>query len=291
MSEPAIPEVVLPTPEPVAPEPVAESAAEPITAAAEPAAEPEPEPEPVVEAAPDKKRPTMLEELIAERTLRKQAETRLRQAEPMLQRLTPEIQQAIQEGRLNIQPPQSNHDLEQKRLEQVANDLGLFKADNTPDLDAARRVDKYVRGTVQQAIAPVRQMTLADKAHQNVSLAISHAQASGIPVEIVQQTYNEILAQPNGAEMLSQPEVATTVWYQALGRAAAAGKLSPAAAKVPATTPPAVIVADPAGRRAPNNAITLSPQLEKIYRDHGMDPKAAATKIPTVDPSGHMELK
>lgn len=274
----------------VEPEPAAEPAAEPVVAAAEP--EPEPAAEPAAPAAAKKQ--SMLEELITERTLRKQAEGRLREVTPILQRLTPDVQQALNEGRLQIQPPQSNQDLEKQRLEQVANDLGLLKADNTPDLDAARRVDRYVRGTVQAAVEPVRNLTLAEKAHQNLSVALQYAAAQKMPkeaIDIIEATYREVLAQPNGAQVLSQAEVATTLWHQGLGRALAQGKLKGAAAPPAPEPSPAVLVADPPGRRGAA-AIALSPALQRVYRDHGMDPTAAsANKPPAVDSRGHMELE
>ena len=170
-----------------------------------------------------------------------------------------------------------------------------------PDLEAAARVDQWGREIVHEAIAPVRHMTLRDKAMGNVNAALQFAEQNGFDVDTVRETYGEVLNQPNGAELLSQAEVATTVWHQAIGRAVTAGKLpkpktpaaaAPAVPAKPAT--PAAIITEAPGRRGPAAAaIRLSPALEKVYRDHGIDPAKApsATKTFETDKNGDIILE
>lgn len=218
-------------------------------------------------------------ELIAERTARKNIERTLKQFEPLLQRLTPELQQAILEGRALTAPPVNTREVESQRLTQVAEKFGLFKTDadgnQVPDLDTAKRVDAGIRDVVREEVAPLRQESASDKATQNLRTALTFAEANGYDVDTVRETYEDVLRQPNGAAMLADPNVAKTVWFQALGRMTAAGKApapKPAAAAPAAAVKPPVIPAE-GGRRAPGQAaVRLSPQIQKVYKDNGIDP-------------------
>lgn len=262
---------------------------------------------PVIDpAAPPAAKPKrgMLEELIDERKERRELSKRLEayQNDPVMQRLTPEVRQAIAEGRLVVAPPQANPDAERQRLASVAERYGLFKLDDkgerTPDLETAKRVDAGIRETVREEIAPIQNMTLAQKATHFTSIAIEHATKTMGPeqAEIVREVYGQILAQPNGAQMLSQKEVAETVWNQAVGVMYSRGKLTaakPVAAK-PVVDPAAPPVIPPVtGRRAPQASIQLNPALQRVYKDHGLDPNKtpSAAAMPKMDAQGYMQLE
>jgi hypothetical protein len=300
-------DIFLEGPEPAAPEPApapaAEPVAEPIAAAPEPepepAAEPEPAPEPAAAPAAEPKaaKGSMLQDLIAARKEAKEAKQALQTLQPVLSRMTPEVAQAIKEGRVVIKPQQSQPEAERARLEQVATDLGLFKADNTPDTEAAERVSRYVRSEVNQRVAPVERVTLEDKANKTIAAVwTNHAKGlSEDALAIVREEFDAAMAMPNAAQALSQPEIAETVMQRALGRAYTMGKLTGTPAPAPAKKQtPAAIITEPGGRRAPSAAaITLTPTQQAVYRNHGLDPSKAssATTPPQVDARGSMSLE
>lgn len=254
-------------------------------------------------AAPLKRQPSgAVAELIALRQEKKQLAARLQQFEssPVLQRLTPEIQQAILDGRVSIAPPQASREAEQERLKSVAETLQLYKVDaggNTiPDLDAAKRVSSFVRSEVQAEVAPVRHLTLSEKANDNVTRAVAYAEANGLDVDIVKDEFLTILAQPNGAEMLSQQKIARQVWRGAVGRMHEEGKLTKAEKKAAAAGPtekaPAAIITEPTGRRASaSQGIQLSPALQRVYAEHGLTPGKAFTATKTVNFNGPIDLE
>lgn len=296
-------EIDLTAPAPPEPAPAPVAAPEP-----EPVAEPAPEPEAVVEApaapiaAAPQKPGGMLGELIAERKERKELADRLRQyeADPVLQRLTPDVRQALAEGRLVVAPPKSNPEAERERLTDIASRYILYKVDaagnQTPDLDAAARVDKGIRETVREEMAPLTHMTLSQKAVHYTSIAVDHATKTMGPEQaaVVREEYERILQQPNGAQMLSQPEVAKTVWKQAIGTLHERGLLTGAKPPAPARVDPAApVIAPVTGRRAPQAAIQLSPALQQVYKNHGLDPAKvpSASKLPAVDAQGYMALE
>lgn len=293
-------EIDLTAPAPPDPAPVAASEPEPVVEASPEAEAVVEEPATTVAAAPPKPG-GMLGELIAERKERKELADRLRQyeADPVLQRLTPDVRQAIAEGRLVVAPPKANPDAERERLTDIASRYILYKVDangvQTPDLDAAARVDKGIRETVREEMAPLTHMTLSQKAVHYTNIAIDHATKTMGPDQaaVVREEYESMLRQPNGAQMLSQPEVARTVWKQAIGTLHERGLLS--GAKPPAASPvtAAPVIAPVTGRRAPQAAIQLSPALQQVYRNHGLDPTktASATKLPTPDAQGYMTLE
>lgn len=249
-------------------------------------------------AAPPKRQPSgAVGELIQLRKESKQLRERLQQIEssPVLQRLTPEIQQAILDGRVQIAPPQSTREAEKERLTSVAEQLGLVKQDGTPDLDAAKRVDTFVRGTVQQAVEPVRQGTLAEKANENYARAIAFAEQNGFDVETVQEVFDEIRSQPNGAELLAQRKVAERMWETAVGRMHTRGKATgngkkPGAAAV--DKPPAAVITEPTGRRGGSaTTVQLSPTLAKVYKDAGVDPSKSFTATKQINLNGPIDLE
>lgn len=313
MSEP-----VLPTPEPnpaaaavVEQPPDATIETPGLVAEASADAEPVEEAEPAEGAAPaetPRRKPSgAVAELIALRREKQQLQARVQQFEsnPVLQRLTPDMQQAALEGRLTIQPPQGSREAEERRLTAVADKFGLYRTDaqgqQVPDLDTAKRVAAGIRDIVKEEIAPVRYATLADKANANVHEAVRAATAAKYPdeaVNIIKAEFHGVLSNANGAEMLSQPEVAMRVWDAAVGRAVREGAMTVAqgakalaqgAPAMPAGGHPAVVLADATGRRGNAASIQLSPQLQSVYAAHGIDP--AKTKAPKVDQRGHMELE
>ena len=262
-AEPAV--VVEPAAAPVA-------AAEPVVVE-DPAAEPEP-------AA----RGRMLEELIEHRTERRRLEKQFAHLSPVLERLTPDVQRAILEGRIQLQPPAAAPDQRREQLQQRAERLRLYTVndagDKVYDLDAAARVEQEIRDVAKEVVAPYEQQTLTGQATANLQKALDFATANGYDVATIEATYREVLAQPNGAAMVADPKVAETIWYQAVGRAVSNGKL-PKGKAAPAPAAPAVpaaIVTDPAGRRGPAvAAITLSPGLQRVYRENGVDPTKTIT--------------
>lgn len=289
-------EPAAPPAEPVV-EPAAEPAAEPEAVVAEPAAEPEA----VAEPAPEEKpKGGMLADLIATRERAKKAETALKSLQPVLDRLTPDIAQAIQEGRVVVRPPQSQPDAERERLTQVAQDLGLFKTDNSPDLEAAARVDKYVRGTVsgvmQQKVAPLEAMTLEDRANKTIAEVWSRTMVNvgEEAAAIVRAEFADAMGQQNARHLLSQREIVETVIERGLGKAVLAGKLSSPAPAPKKAAQPAAIITETGGRRAPASAaIQLSPKLQEVYRNAGLDPaKGAFNSELKVDPkTGGVQLE
>jgi len=262
--------------EPAAAAPATEPAAAADPAAADPAAGDPPAAEP--------RRGAMLEELIAHRTEARLLKKQLDSLWPVLQRLTPEMQQAILEGRINMNPPAAAPDQRREQLVARAERLRLYTLNDAGekvyDLDAAARVEQEIRSVAKEVVAPYEQRTLAEQAGQNLQKALDFATAHGYDVATIDATYREVLAQPNGAAMVADPKIAETIWYQAVGRAVSSGKLPKGkAAPAPAAEPaPAAVVTDPAGRRQPAvAAITLSPGLQRVYRENGMDPTKTVT--------------
>lgn len=272
---PAPAAAVVPAVDPAAADPAGDADPAP---AVDPAAEPEP-------AA----RGRMLEELIEHRTERRRLEKQLQSFAPVLERLTPEVQRALVEGRIQLQPPAQAPDQRKEQLQQRAERLRLYTLNDSGekvyDLDAAARVEQEIRDVAKEVVAPYEQQSLAERATTNVNKALEFASANGYDVDFIRDTYQEVLGQPNGAAMVADPKVAETIWYQAIGRATAAGKLPkarPAAAAPPPV--PAAIVADPAGRRTPAvAAITLSPGLQRVYRENGVDPTKTITATKAIN--------
>ena len=284
-----------PEPEPE-PEPVAEAVAELPAEEAAPEEDAEAEPEPA--PAPERKHTGAVAELIENRKALK-AE---REARQQLQSQLRRVEEDMREGRLFRQAPKPREEVQQDALAGVAKRLNLYTQDaagnRVPDLEAAGRVDGYIREAVREQVAPVQQMTLHDKAMANVRTALEYADANGYDVDAIRDTYAEVLQQANGAQMLSQPEVATTVWHQAVGRAVAAGKLprqrQAATGTEPTTKPrtPAAIVTESGGRRAPSvAALKLAPALAKVYKDHGIDPEKTQLSTYKTDRNGDIELE
>lgn len=301
MSDIEIDASLAPEPEPVAaPEGSAEpdAAVEGVETATETPAE-----EAVVEPAPEpepKQHKGAVAELIANRkALREEREARAR-----LEGRLAQIDRDLQDGRILRQAPRVAADVDRDRLTKTAERLNLHTVDaagnKVPDLDAAARVDAWGRELVQENIAPIQHMTLRDKAIANRNEAIRYATEHGVDVDTVQETFDSVLSQPNGAQLLSQSEVAMTVWRQAVGESVIRGKLPKgkaapvAAAGAPARTTPAAIVTEAPGRRGPAAAaIKLSPALARVYKEHGLDPTktVSATKTFATDKNGDIILE
>lgn len=277
-------------------EPEPEPAAEPL-AAAEPATEPVAEPEPAAEPEPQPKHKGAVAELITLRREKQRLEAELSryQADPVVHRMSPELRQAVAEGRVMVRPAPTVADAEQERLTAVAKDLGLFKADNTPDLDAAARVDRYVLRTVRQEVQPLQHMTMTQRADATMKTVWEAASAQKTPQAAMDYFHQELTAMmqaPNAPQLLSQREVVETVLERAVGRAFREGKLTPAAAPVKPQGAPA-IVGEGGGRRQPAAAaIQLSPQVAALYASHGIDPnKARSTREMKYTRDGALELE
>lgn len=228
-------------------------------------------------------------ELIQNRkALREEKESRLR-----LEGELAAIRRQIDSGQLLQRPQQNPTEVEQQRLTATAQRLGLVKQDGTPDLEAAGRAEAWARDVVRQEVEPLRNLTLQDKATLHVNYAVEHARKSGLgdeAVQIIGDAYRQVLQQPNGAQVLSQKEVAEAIWYQGLGRAAAAGKLTPTqmqqavAQPQQGTTPPNPAPA--VGRRATGAALQLSPAVQRVYADAGLDPtKGYSAKVKIDNPA------
>lgn len=263
-----------------------------------PAPEPPPEqaaPDAPVEEPPPAPEPRgAVKELIELR--REVKELRTIAQDPALRQLTPELRQAIAEGRILVGPPAGSREAEAQRLSAVAEKFGLMKPDGTgPDLEAARRVDSGIRDTVREEMRPVQEMTLRDKAAQHVAQAIAFAEANGYDVDTIRNEYATVMALPNGAQALSQPQFAEQVWFSAVGKAVSAGKVPKPKAAAPAAEPPtrvAPIPPTPGGRRAPGSSpIQLDPGIAAVYAAHKVDPnKGADPKTITRTPRGGVEL-
>lgn len=247
----------------------------------DPEPEPAPEPEPVAEARPKGGKKSLVQELIEERTARKTLEAQLR-----------EHTQAITDGRVIVRPPAPAADHERERFEAVAKQLNFVKADGTPDLESAAKVDSYVKSTVRQAIAPMEQTTLEGRANANMSSIWAQAKKDGIPDEamsVVEQEFRAVMGQHNAAAMLADPNVAETIFQKGLGAAYRAGKLT----GKPKPVSPNPDVAPATGRRPSATNVQLSPALQRVYKDAGLDPNktASATKPLQEDERGAISLE
>lgn len=254
-----------------APEPEPAAAAEP-EPEPEPTAEPEPEP-----AAPARKGGGMLAELIEERKARQGA-----QAE--LGRITREMA----EGRLVRREPVPAApvaDQERAAVQATAERLRLVSTaedgTQTWDLDAASRVRAEMRAVAAETQAPVQAIVLQNKADANMAAIWAKAAEDGIPaeaMEVVAEQFKGVMAMPNGAQLLAQANVADTIFERGLGLAVRAGKLKAGAAVggvIPAIKP---VVSPATGRRGAGAAgIALSPKMQQLYRDNGLEPSKAHT--------------
>lgn len=279
-------------------EPEPEPIAEPEPTPAELDGEPEPEPVAGEPAAP-RKHTGAVAELIAKRAELKLANARLAQidSDPAIQRLTPEIRQAITEGRVIVQPKPAAADLQAVELGKTANRLGLVKQDGTPDLEAAARVDGYVREVAHAAAAPAQQAILSQQARANIDEAVRAATASGYDadtVAVIRETFQKALNAPNGAAMVANSEIAMELWHSSLGRAVSAGKLvTPKKTTTPAGGPAgAPVIAEPTGRRAAASVVQLSPGVAQVYKNAGLDPTKTITATRgTIDMSRGFSLE
>lgn len=250
---------------------------EPVAPAAEPAIEAAAEP--VVEAVAEPDKPAkkgLLEEMIEHRTVRKELERKFGELSPVLSRLTPELQQAVMDGRVVVRPMATTSDARREQLTKTAERLRLVDADGKPDLDAAERVDAEIRSVVRAEVAPLHQHDAMTAARENIAKAVAFATEHGYDVETVKSEYERALAAPNGATLVADPGVAEQLWYGAIGKATAAGKMpsKPAAARQAA---PGAVIAEPGGRRSPGASVTLTPALAAVYKSNGMDPAKSFT--------------
>lgn len=280
MTEPAPGEVNLethtpapaPTPAPMAPVPVVEP---PVVEDAPPADDDPPADAPAGDDPPapaPRKGRTMVEDLQAERAKRAEAHDRAVAAEARLR----DYDARVARGELLAAPPRAPgapDPAQQAELEETARELGLLKPDGvTLDLEAAARAARAIDKRVQRGLAPLQQQSHAQTAATNIQKAVDFASKYSAEAQaIIRQTFDEHWQLPNGAQMLADPNTAKIIWERALGRAVSAGVLT-SAAPTPAPGSPPVIPAPPGGRRTVTPAIALSPKIESIYRDAGIDP-------------------
>lgn len=245
----------------------------------------EPVTEPAVATAEKPKHKGAVAELIARREETRLLRERLQSLEndPAIQRLTPEIKQAIAEGRIVVAPKPTPADTQTQALAKTAERLGLLKADGTPDLEAASRVDGYVREVAHAAAAPAQQAILTQQADRNVAEAVRFATESGYgadTIAVIRQTFENAKNAPNGAAMVANGEIAKELWFSALGKAEASGKLVKQPKKAAVTTGAPVtapIVAEPTGKRTTAAVVNLTPKVQALYKSHGIDPAKSWT--------------
>lgn len=230
-----------------------------------------------------------LSELISERQARKEAD-----------KLVREYAARMANGELIPAAPKpqiSPDEAEQAALKKTADRLRLYslndKNEKVYDWEAARAVQQEIRDVAREQVAPFQHMTLTERANKHVADVWAKAAEDGIPKEamaIAEQEFKMAMGAPNAAQLLSQREVVDTIFERALGKAYREGKLTTPAKPTKKDAP---VVAEPAGRRAPAaSAVQLSPALQRVYRQNGIDPtKAAATPKPPQDDRGYMELK
>lgn len=293
--------------EPLAPGEVAlddvpDTIASTITTSAEPAIDTSAlEPEPAAVVAPVKAEKTgVLAEMIEHRTVRKQLETEKQAWAPVLSRLTPEMQQAIVEGRVLVKPAATTTEGRNEQLEATAKRLDLYKDDGAGnrvlDTGAAAKVESYVRDTARAEVAPLKQEALNKEAQYNLNVAVGAAKAHGYDdegVAIIRQTFENALRAPNGAAMLANADVSKQLWFSGVGQATAAGKMPKAtkAAPVERQGAPTAIVAEATGRRGPTAGVQLTPAVQAIYKQHGMDPAKAHSATHKIDMSQGVTLE
>jgi hypothetical protein len=245
--------------------------------------------QPAAEAAeePPAKR-SMLADLLTERRKRQELEGRLEQ-------LQQQVNTAVHQPR-----EQAAHvERERASLQATAERLRLVTTDAAGaqvwDLDAAKRVrdemTEVAKTVAQQVVQPVAQMTVSERASANAHAAEAYAKEQGWSEEavaIIKGEYLQLLKQANGAQMLANPEVATTVWFQGIGKATAAGHaVTPKKAAAPAAGAPP-LPAPAAGRRPGGAAIQLSAAAQKVYKEAGIDPGKTAV---TYDAKGGATLR
>lgn len=239
------------------------------------------------------KKPGLVAELVEERKERK--------------RLADEVaslRAEMQTWRAPQGPSDAEKAREQASLEATAQRLRLYTAPDAEgkqylDLDAAKRVREEMvevsRSVAAEMVGPVRRTALEKDAMHHIESAIAHATKLGMneeAVAFIRDQYLEVAKQPNGAELLANPDVAKTTWRLGLGAALEAGVLQPTAAKkAPPVAGPPAIPAPAAGRRSGQQAaIQLSAKAQQVYRDAGMDPNKA-TSYKQSDRDGSIDLE
>lgn len=272
--------------------PVEEPPVPPVDPPPEPPAEPqEPETPPAAaaEGEPEPKKGGMLAELITERRKRQELEARLEQVSQRLSTVEqPRHQEAAQER-------------ERAALIETAKELNLVTTDPATnqqvwDLEAAKRAHTWGTRIARQAAAevvqPVQRFTMNGAANAHVNEAVAFARQHGLPeegIKILEDTYRSALGQANGAELVADPNVAQTIYFQGIGRAAAAGHVMPTKKAQPAPGGGGPPIQSPAtGRRAPAAALQLPPAAAKVYAEAGIDP---ANTAHTFDAKGAAILK
>lgn len=245
---------------------------------------------------------SMLHQLITNRQAAKEAKRELARLQEEQRRAGQPTAQQIEEARQRTEAAQ------QQALKDVAEELGLFYVDDDGrkvyDLEAARKTDalltRKMRAELDRALAPQREQAVRQAAQGNLDKVNAHLQATKVPAAAarhIMSAFINIAQTPNGAQMLADKVFAERLWFNAYGEAAAAGMLNgyvpPAQGAQPPPTQqpgapgrkpaaPPVIDAPSTGRRPAAPAVQLSARQRAIYKEHGINPDAAATRKPTL---------
>lgn len=207
----------------------------------------------------------------------------LEQAQQQLQAVAPladafrALQQAPQQQPAPVAPVEDTTE-----LDEIARDFDFFRADGTPDLDKARRVQtretKRATAIAQQQTAPLVHNTLTERAQHN----IERAKATTLPGTtekadpvILDGMIQQILQQPNGLQMLASHEAMIELWKNAyvntqIARTARGGGQPPA----PVVPKPAVVPTAPVFRESAGGHVAqakpLSAMEKRAAKDAGM---------------------
>lgn len=163
-------------------------------------------------------------------------------------------------------------------LQEIAKDFDFYKADGTPDLDKARRVqareEKRAGAIADQRVAPLVQHTLQQRVAHNIERAIatSHPVTKQVAdPQILKALVGQIANQPHGLQTLADPEAMKQVWLNAY--ALSTFQQPPAAKEEPAPpakeTPAPPVFTERAGGRMPAQK-ALSPTEKRAAKDAGL---------------------
>lgn len=233
----------------------------------------------------EKPRRTIIDDLQAERAARREAEQRaqsvaqeLATAKPILQALArhPHGVQILQSLVQGAPLPQQGPPQPDPELQSIAEDLGLYNVDGTPDLVKAGRIQQRQHAVAQQAVqaavAPLQQGTEAQQAQQSrVHLWQQAHQPENTHVD---PTALKELLQALPDNIIKHQEVQSLVWVLAAGATALQGGKAPQTGPpmpTPPPTNPPVYSEQPGGRARP--VTPLAQPFQQILKRAGMSDK------------------
>ncbi|MEQ1726731.1 MAG: hypothetical protein ABL982_00005, partial [Vicinamibacterales bacterium] len=215
------------------------------------------------------------------------------------------VQEAILEGRLQVAPRTEpvGSAADQQALIAIAKKARLTFVDPDDgqtyyDLEAAEAFRALARDQAQEIAAPIFHEKVVTKAQANLDQIESFMETEGLSAparEVVRQHFNALLkSTPNAAKLLADEAIAEQHWFNALGRAASLGLVEMGKKKAPAAAAGAgadaltmggrrqPIEARPVGRRAGGGGqLQLTPRVQQMYRENGMDPKTGVNPTTT----------